>query len=599
MAAAHKVVTVDLGTSTIKFGEFGVSRGGALTLLRFGVAELGLDPNKEEERAKFITPTLSKLFKDHKIRGREVVLSISGQSVFMRFVKLPPVDPAQVEQVVAFEAQQNVPFPINEVTWDYQMMPNRTTGNEAEAVIVAIKKDVLEAEVEAVERAGVKIKRVDVAPFALLNAFRYSEPASDECALIIDMGARSTNLVFVEKSSFWIRNIPIAGNQISQSICNEMQEPFVAAETLKKGKGFVSLGGVYADPDDADAARISKLIRSTMTRLHVDINRSIAYYRTTLNGAPPKRVFLTGGSSQLPYLDLFIADKLNLPVTYFNPLRNVNLGATVDKNLLEDGNCYTGELVGLALRETGSCPAELTLEAPTLAARSDKRRKQPFFFAALVAWIVIFVCLALYYYQQNVIALQTGAVLRSKTEGLQAYAGKITKLAAESDLLQNTLDSVVRLGKQRNAWSQILEALNEKIPTGVWITQISPSFESPVATGGGPGGNRAGGPGGRGGARPEGGPGGGAARNAQANSSEINVLLINGLYHSNPKTEVVDSARLGDFVTALADTPYFDIDTKKVSETLISFTTAETDPGSFAQKFSMHLKLKEPISLRP
>ena len=74
----------------------------------------------------------------------------------------------------------------------------------------------------------------------------------------------------------------------------------MAAETLKKGKGFVSLGGVYADPDDVDAARISKLIRSTMTRLHVDINRSVAYYRTTLGGAPPKRVFLTGGSRSFP-----------------------------------------------------------------------------------------------------------------------------------------------------------------------------------------------------------------------------------------------------------------------------------------------------------
>src|SRR5277367_2369950 len=188
-----------------------------------------------------------------------------------------------------------------------------------------------------------------VAPFALLNAFRYSEPQTDETVLIIDMGARSTNLVFVEKNSFWIRNIPIAGNQISLSICNEMQEPFIAAETLKKGKGFVSLGGVYADPDDADAARISKLIRSTMTRLHVDINRSIAYYRTTLNGNPPRRVFLTGGSSQLPYLDLFIADKLSLPVAYFNPLRNVNLSPNLNQAQLQQNHFYTAELVGLAL----------------------------------------------------------------------------------------------------------------------------------------------------------------------------------------------------------------------------------------------------------
>ena len=475
MASAHKVVTVDLGTSTLKVGEFGIGRGGALTLLRFGVEELGLDPNKEEERGKFITPTLSKLFKDHGVRPHEVLLSISGQSVFMRFVKLPPVDAAQVGQVVTFEAQQNVPFPINDVTWDYQMMPNRGAGVEAESVIVAIKKEVLEAEVQAVEHVGVKITQVDVAPFALLNAFRYSEPHSDECSLIIDMGARSTNLVFVEKTSFWIRNVPIAGNQISQSICNELQEPFTAAETLKKGKGFVSLGGVYADPDDADAARISKLIRSTMTRLHVDINRSIAYYRTTLNGAAPKRVFITGGSSQLPYLDLFIADKLNLPVVYFNPLRNVNLGSALNSNQLQQNNCYTAEIVGLALRETGSCPAEITLDAPTLAARADKKRKQPYFFSALVMpGLLLFVCLALYYYQQVSLANQTAAKVRENTQGPQAEAPAIEKSAAEMDQLQQTLDLVVRLGNQRNAWPQILSALNSKIPEGVWITTLIP-----------------------------------------------------------------------------------------------------------------------------
>jgi type IV pilus assembly protein PilM len=605
MAAAHKVVAVDLGTSTIKFGEFSIGRGGTLMLLRFGVAELGLDPNKEEDRARFITPTLAKLFQEHRVRGRDILLSISGQSVFMRFVKLPPVDAAQVGQVVAFEAQQNVPFPIDEVTWDYQMMPNRAAGSEAEAVIVAMKKEVLEAEVAAVERAGVKIRRVDVAPFALFNAFRYSEPPSDDCSLIIDMGARSTNLIFVEKNTFWIRNIPIAGNQVSQSICNEMQEPFASAETLKKGKGFVSLGGVYADPEDADAARISKLIRSTMTRLHVDINRSIAFYRTSLNGAAPKRVFLSGGSSQLPYLDLFIADKLSLPVSYFNPLRNVSLAPTVNTAQLQDGNCYTGELVGLALRETGACPAEISLDAPTLAARSDKKRKQPFFFAALVAWIALFTCLSAYYIEQNNIAQQTADVLTQKTSALKAYANKITTLAQEAASLQATLDQVATLGKQRNTWPEILATLNDKIPHGVWITQLTPAYDPSLgggaaATGGG---GNFGGRGGRGG----GGFGGGAAaRTAPVglqtnpeNMPEINVLVVNGLYHANAKTEQIDTQELDNFASALADTPYFDIDTKKLTDTLISFTTAETNPGYFAQNFSMHLKLKEPISLHP
>jgi type IV pilus assembly protein PilM len=575
MAAANKVITVDLGTSTLKFAEFGIGRGGALTLLRFAVTELGLDPNKEEERAKFITPALAKLFKEHRIKGREVLLSISGQSVFMRFVKLPPVDPTQVEQVVKFEAQQNVPFPIDEVTWDYQMMPTRSSSNEAEAVIVAIKKEVIEAEVEAVERVGVKIKQVDVAPFALLNAFRYSELQIDDCTLIIDMGARSTNLVFVEKNSFWIRNIPIAGNQISQSICNELQEPFTAAETLKKGKGFVSLGGVYADPDDADAARISKLIRSTMTRLHVDINRSIAYYRTTLGGAPPKRVFLTGGSSQLPYLDLFIADKLSLPVTYFNPLRNVNLGPSVNRADLQQHNCYTAELVGLALRATGSCPAEVTLDAPTLAIRSDKRRKQPYYFGALAAWFLLFVCLGLYYYQQAEVARNMAKTLRENTQSLQIVAPKIGIEAKEQDALLQTLKSAVDVGVQRDAWAQILAALNDKIPEGVWITELIPaSNPAPGAT------------------APHAGAG------PAAPTDEVNMLVISGLYHTNAKTEMVDPTRLGDFVKALADLPYFDIDKNNLTSAL-TFTTLEADPTVFAEKFSMHLKLKTPIRLKP
>jgi type IV pilus assembly protein PilM len=597
MAAASKVVTVDLGTSTLKVGEFGITRGGNLTLLRFGIAELGLDPNKEEERAKFITPTLSKLFKDQGINPKEVLLSISGQSVFMRFVKLPPVDPAQVEQVVSFEAQQNVPFPINEVTWDYQMMPNRGGGTEAEAVIVATKKDVIEAEIEAVERVGVTIKQVDIAPFALLNAFRYSETQTDECALIIDIGARSTNLVFVEKSSFWIRNCPIAGNQISQSICNELQEPFTAAETLKKGKGFVSLGGVYADPDDPDAARISKLIRSTMTRLHVDINRSIAYYRTTLNGAPPKRVYLTGGSSQLPYLDLFIADKLSLPVAYFNPLRNVSLGNSLNTAQLQENNCYTAELVGLALRATGSCPAEVILDAPTLAARSDKIRKQPYFFAALAAWALLFVGLGLYYYQQINLVNQTATMLRSKTQGLQGLAPAITKLSTEATLLQRTFDLAVRLGNQRNAWPQLLAALNNNVPPGIWITDLQPAFDPtlPLPT-----------PMGIGTPRPRGGaptpPPTAADRaldNLDAPTDYINTLVLTGLYHANAKTEIVEPRGLGDFINSLATLPYFDIDPKKTSETLRSFTTAETAPGFFAQKYSIHLKLKTPIDLKP
>jgi hypothetical protein len=196
-------------------------------------------------------------------------------------------------------------------------------------------------------------------------------------------------------------------------------------------------------------------------------------------------------------------------------------------------------------------------------------------------------------------------VLTQKTSALKTYANKITSLAQEADSLQATLEQVAALGKQRNTWPEILATLNDKIPHGVWITQLTPAYDP--ALGGGAEGNGGGGNGSnRGGARGGGFGGAAAARTAapglQTNPEsmpEINVLIVTGLYHANAKTEQIDSQVLDDFASALADTPYFDIDTKKLTDTLTSFTTAETNPGYFAQNFSMHLKLKEPISLHP
>jgi type IV pilus assembly protein PilM len=278
----------------------------------------------------------------------------------------------------------------------------------------------------------------------------------------------------------------------------------------------------------------------------------------------------------LPYLDLFIADKLSLPVAYFNPLRNVNLAPSLNRGDLQQSSCCTAELVGLALRETGSCPAEVTLDAPTLAARAAKRRKQPYYFGALVAWALLFVCLGLYYYQQTTVAQAVAAKLRSSAQDLGKQAPEIGKLADEQNALRQTLQSAVDLGVQRDAWAQVLAALNEKIPDGVWITELVPVSNPPAGGAAAP--------------RPETG--------MDAPTNEINMLIINGLYHANTKTQTVDPARLGDFVNALADLPYFDIDKKNITATL-TFTTLEADPSVFAEKFSMHLKLKTPIRLKP
>ena len=182
-----------------------------------------------------------------------------------------------------------------------------------------------------------------------------------------------------------------------------------------------------------------------MTRLHVDINRSIAYYRTTLSGAPPKRVFLTGGSSQLPYLDLFIADKLSLPVAYFNPLRNVNLGPSLNAAISSrtaatrrNWSAWPCARPAAARRKSRSMrrrspPARTrSASSPTTSARSRPGS-------------LLFVCMALYYCQQTQVAQTMAAdAARQRQQPADARAARSPSWRKKQDALQQTLDSVGR-----------------------------------------------------------------------------------------------------------------------------------------------------------
>lgn len=575
MSAVTRVVVADVGTSTVKVGEFLVQKDGVLTLSRFHIAELGLDPNKEEERAPVIARVVRQAMAEAGIKPSPLsYLSLPAQSVFMRFVKLPPVDAMQVEQMIGFEAQQNVPFPIEEVVWDYQLMPGRGGSGETEAIIVAVKADVLEADAKAVEQAGLAPRFVDVAPLALYNAYRYNYGVSDDCVLVIDFGARTTNLLFIEKNHLYTRGIPIAGNLISQNICNEFQEPFIAAETLKKGKGFVSLGGAYADPDDVEAARISKLVRSTMTRLHNEINRSISFYRTQQGGSAPKKVLLTGGSSLLPYADVFIAEKLNLPVEYFNPIRNVNVAPSANPAHLSSLSAFMGEVVGLAVRQLSSCPIEIRLTPLSIKHRQARQQRQPALYSALAAWIGLFACIYIYNAKQVSTAGAALDSLNSTINNLQTLQTKVLGLAKENDVLTSKYDRSRRLLEQRDAWVGILSELNDKIPSKIWITQLTPTNKGQALDAE---------------ASPDNGVGG-----TENQKPEVNQLLIKGLFESGTNPEEINR-----FVSELAKSPWFDIDPNKISEAIISTDSPRPGAPDLAWNFQLSIRLKKPIDLQP
>src|SRR5947199_2583296 len=262
----------------------------------------------------------------------------------------------------------------------------------------------------------------------LYNAFRYNCSEFPGCSLLVDIGARTTNLLFVEPQKIFSRSIPIGGSSVTAAIAKEFNEPFAAAEFRKKRDGFVSLGGAYAEPEDPEVARVSKLMRSTMTRLHAEVMRSISHYRAQQQGNAPERVFLCGGSASTPYMREFFREKLQVPIDFFNPLRNVTVSHSAPVSELTHSAHLLGELVGLALRSVSPCTMELNLRPAIVVPRQELEKRRPFFAMAAAAVILALLGWGFYYTRAAHVARSGAAKIRKINAPMQAAEAKIDKL---------------------------------------------------------------------------------------------------------------------------------------------------------------------------
>ncbi len=397
-----------------------------------------------------------------QISRRPVNYALPAQSVFARFVKLPPVGKEKLDKIISFEAQQNVPFPLDEVVWDYQLVGGGL-GEQIQVVLVAIKVDLLEQTNAAVEGTGLQTSVVDLAPMALYNAFRYSYP-----------DVRTTNILFIESGRIFLRSIPLGGGAITAAIAREFNESFAAAETRKRRDGFVGLGGAYAEPADPNVGRVSKIARSTMTRLHAELMRSITHYRAQQQGNRPARIFLCGGGAGMPYMREFFHEKFQVPIEFFNPLQNITIAESAPTQDVARSAHLLGELVGLALRTVTVCPIELNLRPASVVRRQDLEKRRPFFIAAAACILLALLGWSAYYTRAAQVAQQTAETLRQKNDTMRVAEGQLDKLKKEITALDNTATPLITAVNDRNFWPQLLEQLNSRLPeSDIWITELA------------------------------------------------------------------------------------------------------------------------------
>jgi type IV pilus assembly protein PilM len=327
MADTQTTVALNIGSQRIGMAVFEVSKTGGLVLKAYDSESIVADPSMDASRIPQTRVAINDLAQRLKVGKVKARYAISGQAVFTRFVKLPPIQQDNLEQLVTFEAQQHVPFPLNEVIWDYELIEGAA---EKEVVIVAIKGDALDELNSAVNDSGLGTCEVDVAPMAVYNAFRSTYGHPEEPILLIDIGAKTSNLLYIEGKRFFTRSIAIGGSAVTAAIAKEYNVSFAEAEHQKISNGLVALGGGHTEQLDEAVAALAMVIRNALSRLPAEIARTTNYYRSQHGGSAPRRILLAGGGANLPYTLEFFQEKLNLPVEYFNPVRNVAIGKGVD-----------------------------------------------------------------------------------------------------------------------------------------------------------------------------------------------------------------------------------------------------------------------------
>ncbi len=473
MAEYKTTVALEIGAHSVTMGVF-TPAGRGFSLSRYARKDIVLDPVEEGMRLDYVSSAIADMVKELKVNGSDVRNVVSGQQVFMRFIKLLDLDMDNIAEQVSMEAQQHIPFPLEDIVYDYQELTSRTEG-EREVLLVAIKKDVLDNLNTQVEGSNLKTRSVDCSITSLYNAYRASYPEETGSVMLLDIGAKTTDIIFSEEGHFFTRSVTAAGAFVTNAIAREYNMSFREAEKFKLEHGVVSLGNGHTDSMNEQDAALATVIRTAMSRLSSEVLRTINHYRAQYKGNPPTKAYICGGGARLPYAVEFLQAALNIPVEFLNPLNAFSIGSKVDQEALEMDALCLGPVAGAAV--TGAKAGEFSIDLVPTSVGLERAEMQ-MIPKVIAAGVIALAGAGFYAYAANSAASE--AELRLKkvdpiTANVDNMASRIENVQGKYDRTMRELRGLAEDYAMRAAYVDVLKQLMEKgTSTKFWFTEFSP-----------------------------------------------------------------------------------------------------------------------------
>lgn len=338
----------------------------------------GTDSGEPVNLDSEIRHSLAELKVRLKMGSEKVVLSLPGHSTFNRLIKLPPVQEGKLEEVVRYEAQSQIPFPIDEVIWDYQFVERQyAPGEEKEVILFAIKKEIVEQFLANIAEIGLNVEAIQFAPVALYNFLSYDQDIGTSC-IAIDMGADNADLLVVDGSKFWIRNLPITGNDITKALQKAFKVSFAEAEKLKRKAASTP-----------QAQKIFNAAQPVIRDLIGEVHRSIGYYKSISKQVRFEKVLVLGNASRFVNFQKFVSQTLQMPAMRVTKLNRIAIGGDLDAAHISDDLTTISTAIGLSLQGWGESHNKVNLLPPAFRKSREMKRKQPLVAVAAVGLLAL------------------------------------------------------------------------------------------------------------------------------------------------------------------------------------------------------------------
>ena len=446
-------------------------QGQELALRKVCSEPLGQDFSDDDAWLDALTLTLRQMVGQHKLSGKATFI-LPGHQLLTKTLRIPHVDDAKRAQIIAFEAQQNIPYPLSEVVWDTQIVGD--DGVETEVLFIAGKADMINSFCAEVSGFGLIVEAISAATVLDFNALRFNNAASEEETLLINIGARSSNLLFCNADGFFVRNIQLGGNSLTQSIADGIGKPFSQAEVVKVkmlSEAPVKTEGENAE--DMGRKMIDSATDAFMKRLSQEVTRSIVNYRRQRGGKSPQRILLTGRGSLIPGLSTFLSDKQSMDVEYFDPIQSVSVDGSIDLQI-ELLRLQVGEIIGEAARPLLADAAGVNLLPDAIQTEMAFARKKPLLaVAAILLAIAPFPAWMAHSQNAETLAAKATAV-EDQIAPYRQLTSAITDKVEQAQSVRRTIERLEGLANSQSNWIEFMSELQESLTRteDVWLDEM-------------------------------------------------------------------------------------------------------------------------------